>query len=80
MRVFGSLPPQAMPLWLARQPASIRDGLLSAVFWHDVGPGDELVPPVVQDTGIAGVVDGVVALRLHRDGTGGRLVDLRGGG
>ena len=80
MRVFGTFPAHAVPLWLARQPAPIRDGLLTAVSWRDVGPGEELVPPHVADTGIAGIIDGVVALRLHRDGGAARLVDLRGGG
>lgn len=80
MRVFASFPPQAMPLWLARQPTSIRDGLLTALSWRDVGPGEELVAPFTSDTGLVGIIDGVVALRLHRDGRPGRLVDLRGGG
>jgi CRP/FNR family transcriptional regulator len=67
-------------MWLARQPAPIRDGILDAGSWREVAPGEELVPPFVGNTGIAGVIDGVVALRLHREGAEPRLIDLRGGG
>jgi CRP-like cAMP-binding protein len=80
MRVLGRLPAHALPLWLARQPAQIRDGLQAALSWRDVPPGEEIVPAFEADTGIAGVIDGMVALRLHREGAGGRLVDLRAGG
>ena len=80
MRVLGTFPAHAVPMWLARQPTHIRDGFQAAVSWHDVAPGEEIVPAYEADTGIAGVVDGLVAIRLHRDGTPPRLVDLRGGG
>jgi CRP-like cAMP-binding protein len=80
MKAFGTLPAHAMPLWLVRQPAPIRDGLEAAISWRDIGPGHVVVPPFVADTGLAGVIDGVVAVRLHRDCNEPRLLDLRGGG
>jgi len=80
MQEFGGFPTTAMPLWLARQPDDIRDELQASVSWRDVGPGQSVVPPFTADTGLVGVIDGVVALRLHRAGVEPRLVDLRGRG
>ncbi|NBB69597.1 MAG: helix-turn-helix domain-containing protein [Alphaproteobacteria bacterium] len=80
MNEFGGFPTTAMPLWLARQPDYIRDELQVSVSWHDVGPGRPVVPPFTADTGLVGVIDGVVALRLHRAGVEPRLVDLRSRG
>jgi CRP/FNR family transcriptional regulator, cyclic AMP receptor protein len=80
MREVDDFPVTAMPLWLARQPAHVRDELRASVRWHDLGPGRSVIAPFTADTGLAGVLDGVVALRLHRAGIEPRLVDLRGGG
>jgi CRP/FNR family transcriptional regulator len=80
MRELSAFPTNALPLWLARQPDPVRREIQGSVSWRELGPGQSVVPPFTADTGIVGVIDGVVALRLHRAGVAPRLVDLRGAG